>query len=616
MNFFSNFFNTKDKDSPSKTLLNDDTTDLSIIGQYKNEIKEIKIENQSFRLSGLLHILTNKVSSLLQENKQKIYYEIEKSLSRYIIGDNDYIEQILTVLLKEAISLNKDGEVVLKIFKKDNAFLCFEIKNANAHMDGATYKVYRNASQIVSTQSKSLNTFVKVKMIAKVMQGSIEFLSDKKIGTTFTLSIPFYEDKDDRSHKEELRKILADKKALFVAKNTYETRRTQYIFETYGIHIYAMQLDEFETKKPNLSRYDMAIIKSKDLSYKHISFFKNILQNDKNNFKIIILHELFESDEKIKLSKPISDAELYSPIIMGDVEEILYQIYILKSKAVKTLNNIEFLNTQTFTIKGNDTYKKDNLKHYQGANIAIVEDSKVDERILKNILTQEGITLFCMHNGAEMIELLKHKEIDIIFTDIHMPVMDGIFMTEKIRAMKKWDNIPIISISSMAFPHELKKMELAGLNAAISKPIEVKDVHMALRNFLLMTDKIRTRVKDVSVYTNQDVLDVSAGINASESDLDYLENLLKTIEYFRSSKDVFEEMILYERFNALSKYVSSAILLYQNIHAPHMINMFKDLQNFISHRQKNNLTDYVQLYNKYWIELEKEVEKYIQKKDT
>ncbi len=614
MNFFSNFFNIKHKHNPSKISLDNQTTDISIIQQYKNEIKDIKIENQPFRLSGLLHILTNKVASLLQENNQTIYYDIEREIGRYIVGDNDYIEQILTVLLQHAILLSKNDEVVLKVIKNNDGFLYFEVMNANAHMDEYTYKVYRNTSQIVSNQSESLNTFVKVKMIANAMNGTVEIRSSKKIGTLCTLKIPYYQDKDDRSHKEELRKILADKKALFVSKNEYDTKRTQYIFATYGIHIYAIKLNEFETKKPNLSAYNMAITKSEDLSYKHISFFKNILQNDENNFKIIILHELFESEEKIKLSKPIADAELYSPTIIGDVEEILYQIFILQSKAVRGINNMEIFNAEAFTIKGNDAYADDDLSYYKGANIAIVEDSKADGKILQNILKQEGITLFCMRNGSEMIELLEHEEIDIIFTDINMPIMDGILMTKKIRTMKKWKKIPIISISSMAFPHELKKMELAGMNAAIAKPIEAKDVHMALKNFLIMTEKIRMRKKNKSQINfafNKKVLDTSKGVTQSTSNLEYFENLLKTIEYLKNSRESFENMIYEEEFTALGQYIRSALSMYEEICAPEMVKMFKDLTYFISQRQRTHLVDYISIYKKNWEVLEVEVEKYI-----
>jgi CheY-like chemotaxis protein len=614
-----NLFNRYNKNNSTENLSDNidkkETTDLILIKQYKEEIKVIKIENQPFRLSGLLHILTNKVVSLLKEKGHTIYYDVDNKVGRYIVGDNAYIEQVLEILIKDAFSLKKDSEVMVKVFNYQNKFLVFDIINEKGVMKKELYGLYHDVKKIVGNQSEQLNRFAMAKIIADTMDGSLVVKSTKKLGTHYTFKIPYYEDKDDRSHQDELKKYLAGKRALFIGKDQYDTKRTQYIFETYGIRIDNMQLSDFENKKPNLSKYDMAIIRSADLSYKHISFFKNIFQNEKSEFKIIIVHELFENKEKMSLSKPIAHAELYNPTVIGDVEEILYQMFILKSKAVKGINNIEVFNAKGFVIEGDTAFEAHNTEYYKGAHVAIVEDSKIDEKILKNILMKEDITLFCMHNGSEMIELLESEEIDIIFTDINMPVMDGILMTKKIRTMKNGKNIPIISVSSMAFSHELKKMELAGMNAAIAKPIEAKNVYMALKKFLIMNDKIRMRKNNKSqihFLFKKEILDISKGVITSKSNLEYLEKLLKTMDDLRETRGTFEDMIYNQEFIALGEYARSALALYETIYASNMIKMFKDLNYFISQQQSTYLLDYIEMYKKNWKDLEDEVEKYIQ----
>jgi CheY-like chemotaxis protein len=591
-----------------------ETSSIELVKQYKVDIKEIKIKNKPFRLNGLLHILTNKVAFLLQEHGHTIYYDVDNEVGRYIVGDNDYFEEVLEILVSDALLLNKNSEIILKISKFKNEYLVFDVINEKGFIKKDLYKQYVDVKHIMTSQNESVNTFAKAKIIVASMNGTIRLKSSKLSGTHYTFKMPYYEDKDNRTHQEELKKFLTGKRALFIGKDKYDTKRTQYMFETYGIYTENMKLDDFESKKPNLGKYDMAIIRSKDLSYKHISFFKTIYQDQKSNFKIIIVHELFEDEKKIALSKSIAHAELYNPSVIGDVEEILYQIFILKSKAVKGINNIETFDCNAFTIKGNYGSDECDFEEYRGANIAIVEDSKVDERILQNILTKEGITLFCMHNGSEMIDLLHNEEIDIIFTDINMPIMDGILMTKKIRSMKKWSNIPIISISSMVFPHELKMMEQAGMNASISKPIEAKDIHMALKTFLLITDKIRMRSKSknkINYVFNKEVLDIEKGIIKSKGNLGYLDNLLKTMEYLQGTIDSFENMIYAEEFIALSEYTRSVLPMYEEIHATTMIKMFKDLNYFISQKQRTYLIDYILMYQKNWKALEEEAEKYI-----
>jgi len=592
----------------------EETTSFDMIEKYKVEIKKIKIENQPFRLSGLLHILTNRVSALLQDNGHTIYYDVENEVGRYIIGDNDYIEQVLEVLVKDALFLNRDFEVMLKISNYKNKFLVFEVINEKGFIKKELYQKYIDAERIMTSHRESLNTFVKAKKIVEAMKGRIVLKSSRISGTHYIFKIPYYEDKDNRSNQEELKSFLAGKKALFIGKDKYDTKRTQYIFETYGINIENMKLDDFESKRPDLSKYNMAILRSSDLTYKHTSFFKNIYQDKKSNFKIIIVHELFESEEKMKLAKSIAHAELYNPTVIGDVEEILYQMFILKSKAVKGINNIEVFNPDVFTIKGSTKTREDNLDWYKGAHIAIVEDSKVDQRIMKNILKIDGVTLFCLNNGAEMIDLLEEEEIDIIFSDINMPVMDGLIMTKRIRAKKKWEQIPIISISSMAFPHEIKEMKVAGMNAAISKPIEAKEVYNALEKFLVMTPQIRNRKvnsQKIKLSFNKEILDFEKGLKEAESELQYQENLLETMEMLRGARASFERMIDNEEFIALVRFARSTLALYEDIHAPAMIKMFKDLSYFASKRQRTYILDYVNMYHENWEKLEQEVEKYI-----
>jgi len=594
---------------------NEYLTSLDIAEKYRAEIKKIKIENQPFRLSGMLHILTNKVSDLLQSNRQVIYYDIESDVGRYIVGDNDYTEQVLEILVKDALLLNMDSEVILKISKFKDKFLIFEVINEKGLMKKEVCKQYLDSERILQKLDENTNAFIKAKKIVEAMNGSIVLKSGRMSGTHYTFKIPFYEDKDSKSNQEELKRFLNGKKALFIGKDKHDTKRAQYVFETYGIHIDNIKLDDFEKRRPDLGKYNMAIIRSADLSYKHVSFFKNIYKDEKSNFKIIIVHELFEDEEKMALSKSIAHAELYSPIVIGDVEEILYQMFILKSNAVKGISNIEIFDPDSFTIKGSSKIKEDDLDWYRGAHIAIVEDSKVDQRMIRNILKIDGTVLFCLKNGAEMLELLETEEIDIIFSDINMPVMDGLLMTKNIRAKKKWEHIPIISISSMAFSHEVEEMKLVGMNAAISKPIKAKEVYMALEKFLVMTAKIRNRElndQKVKFLFNKEILDIDKGLKKAGSEAQYQENLLETMKMLKGTREAFDKMIYDQQIIALGEFARSTLSLYEDIYATKMIEMFKELIQFVSQKQRVYLIDYIYLYQKNWKELEKEVERYIE----
>lgn len=602
------------KDGIASSQSEKQTSNFEILEKYRLEMRKIKIESQPFRLSGLLHILTNKVGKAIQANDHSLYYDVENSVGRYIIGDNDYIEQVLEIMLKDIISLSANSEISLKISIHRDKFLMFEVFNKDAVMPRDVVKTYIETTRSLSSMSEKLLAYVKAKKIAESMGGTIELKSSRMSGTHYAFKIPYIKDEDNRSNQKELKKFLTGKRALFIEKNEHDTKRAQYIFKTFGLLIETMKLSEFETKKPDLRKYDMAILRSKELEYKHSSFFKNIYDDKTSDFKIIVVHELFESEEKIGLSKEIAHAELYNPTIIGDVEEILYQMFMLKSKAVKGLNNMEIFNPETFAIEDKSEITEEDFVKFQGAHIAIVEDSKVDQRIIKNILAIEGITLFCLNNGAEMIELLKTEEIDLIFSDINMPVMDGLTMTQKIRSDKKWDNIPIISISSMAFKHEVKEMQSAGMNAAIAKPIIAVEIYQALKRFLVIRPKVKQKKapsRKISYTYNKEVLNIEKGIEEAGGQLQYIEILTETMEILDNTSDDLAKMIREEAYRDLSAFATSAHELYANMHAGEMVKMLRELTEYLSVKDKTYIMDYIFLYKKNWRMLEIEIDKYL-----
>ena len=71
---------------------------------------------------------------------------------------------------------------------------------------------------------------------------------------------------------------------------------------------------------------------------------------------------------------------------------------------------------------------------------------------------------------------------DLIFMDIQMPKMDGYIATREIRTLKnnKKANIPIIAMTANAFEEDKKKAFKAGMNAHITKPIDIETMLTAL----------------------------------------------------------------------------------------------------------------------------------------
>ncbi len=108
--------------------------------------------------------------------------------------------------------------------------------------------------------------------------------------------------------------------------------------------------------------------------------------------------------------------------------------------------------------------------------ILAVEDTPLNQLLLKIILDEFGFVGDYAENGKVAIEKLQTNSYDIILMDIQMPEMNGIEATEYIRK-KMNSNIPIIALTADVTMDDLEKCKAVGMNGHISKPIDEKKLH-------------------------------------------------------------------------------------------------------------------------------------------
>ena len=81
-------------------------------------------------------------------------------------------------------------------------------------------------------------------------------------------------------------------------------------------------------------------------------------------------------------------------------------------------------------------------------------------------------------NGLEAVEKIEQSEdgqFGMILMDIHMPVMDGLEATRKIRGLPsgRKANIPIIAMTADAFAEDIEAAKAAGMNSHLAKPLDI-----------------------------------------------------------------------------------------------------------------------------------------------
>ena len=120
------------------------------------------------------------------------------------------------------------------------------------------------------------------------------------------------------------------------------------------------------------------------------------------------------------------------------------------------------------------------------ASVLLVEDNDVNAMLATEIVSQVGLAVDRVKNGAEAIEAVQQGRYDIVLMDVHMPVMDGLEATRRIRRLAgPVARIPIVAMTANAMKSDEEACQAAGMNDFVSKPFKADQFVTALLRVLL-----------------------------------------------------------------------------------------------------------------------------------
>ena len=244
----------------------------------------------------------------------------------------------------------------------------------------------------------------------------------------------------------------------------------------------------------------------------------SIKYNRKNGSVDCFLKEEKESDERVLVDVTIKDTgigmsedflkNIFQPFVQADqgarsyykgtglgmaiVKELLdrmdgtIQIDSVENQGTTIHVVIPFeIAEEPATVQEMSELPKENLS---GCRILLAEDNELNREIAAFLLKDEGISVTEAEDGQQAVEcFLKMPEgyYDAVLMDIMMPVMDGYQAARAIRGSGKKDAemIPIVAITANAFAEDKRKTMEAGMDAHLSKPLNVQELMDTIRKF-------------------------------------------------------------------------------------------------------------------------------------
>lgn len=118
--------------------------------------------------------------------------------------------------------------------------------------------------------------------------------------------------------------------------------------------------------------------------------------------------------------------------------------------------------------------------------VILIIENEVSNRILvERVLSTRGYRCISASHGREALQILEHEHVDLILTDLSMPVLDGYRTTQLIRARPGMEKVPIIAVTAFALSDEGEAARQIGCTEYLTKPFKPKQLLEVVERLLL-----------------------------------------------------------------------------------------------------------------------------------
>jgi signal transduction histidine kinase/CheY-like chemotaxis protein len=474
------FLSIIDKSSENLLSIINNILDLSKIESNKIEIENIVFDAEEEFESA---IETYAVSAA--EKNIDLNFYMDPKISKKLKGDPTKIKEIIINLLSNAIKFTTHGgEINLEIKKTQeeddlNPKITFSVQDNGIGMtkdqQSRIFDAFSQADVSVTRKYGGTGLGLTISsQFVELMGGNLELESAKDHGTTFYFSLPLEEiTSTDVNYTHAFTDMIIGK-----YEQEVPTKLDNYL-ETY-FKYFGPKVEHFTSISDLKTLNDNDTCKSYwiDIDKADQNMIDTIKNIDKS--KLIVMANV-TSRSKIEAMDVSQDNVIFKPVTLSKLKHILSQSANTTPQLVE-----EALPAHATKFD---------------AHILVTEDNIINQKLIKRILEEHGMSVDLANNGLECFEKRRNNSYDLLFMDIQMPVMDGIEATHEILDYEEDEevpHIPIVALTANALKGDRERFLGEGMDEYITKPIETSELLYVLNKFLSHKSSTVTMHKETS----------------------------------------------------------------------------------------------------------------------
>ncbi|WDP88417.1 MAG: response regulator [Desulfobacter sp.] len=457
------------------TIIND------ILDFSKIEAGKLKLEAIVFSLERVIKEITDLVVLEAEKKGLELLVDISGNVPDRLVGDPLRVGQIILNLAANAIKFTDQGQVVIRVDSQkagtgngvEKVRLAVSVQDTGM---GMTRKQVKGLFQSFVQADGSVTRkhggtglgLVICRRLVEMMDGRITVDSRFGEGSRFDFYIVLGVALKDKERKE-LPEALKKMKVMVTDDNEPARKILARNLKTFAFEVFQAEsgraaIDQLKQAYLAGRPYRLIFMDWKMPGMDGLETAGRIkAQPEKCGTPAILMLTAYGSESLKKECTAMGlDGFLNKPVSRSLLFDVIMDTLGLGRGTQKHTGERE----RTSLVKG--------LDHIRGARILVVEDNRINQQVVAELLTAESFFTDIAENGAQALDritraLSKGIPYDALLMDIQMPVMDGYTATRKIRAL---DDVPVIAITAHALSGEREKCMAAGMNGYVSKPID------------------------------------------------------------------------------------------------------------------------------------------------
>jgi two-component system sensor histidine kinase/response regulator len=463
-----------------------------ILDFSKLEAGKIDLEIADFNLRDCVEEALKTFSLRADEKGLELLCDFAPEVPEMVQGDSGRLRQVILNLVGNAIKFTHQGEVALRVeLEKEDGDMVVRFIVADTGI-GIPYEkqkaVFDPFTQADSSTTRNyggtgLGLAISVRLVS-MMGGRIWLESEVGRGSQFHFTAQLR--KAEHSAKSETfvsTEILHHMRILVVDDNETNRRVLQGILNRW----------EVNTTSVEGGKQAMAELHSaREVGTPFQLILTDMHMPDMDGFSLV---------EQIRRSPELSATTimmLTSAGHRGDVErcrELGVAAYLYKPvRKQELLSSILAAIGHHKAIPQPAKAMLSELPASNRVHILLAEDNRVNQAVAVRMLEMMGHCPVVANNGNEALLLLATQPFDLVLMDIQMPEMDGLTATKKIREGERQTqlHLPIIAMTAHAMKGDRERCLEAGMDGYVSKPINRRELEMAIAGALHEWDHIRS----------------------------------------------------------------------------------------------------------------------------